>query len=129
MAAVASGEDWLEARNVVDLEHAYHIANEVLLGRLDEEYEAFERQLRAKNEDRADIQLRTLEQHLKQQTEKLQEILQKHRELGRESLVKATQGRLRALEARVEQRRMRIQSGREVRSQSREIAIAIINIW
>jgi hypothetical protein len=80
VAAVASGQDWLEARNVVDLERAYRVANEVRLGHLAEEYEALSRALRARNEDRADVQLRTLEQHLRLQTSRLQETLQKRRD-------------------------------------------------
>lgn len=128
VAAVAQGQDWLEARNVVDLERAYRVANDMLLGHLDEEYEAFSRELRARNEDRADVQLRTLEQHLRLQTARLQETLQKLRARGRDSLVKATEGRIRALEGRVEQQRLRIESRREVRSQSQEIAIAVIGI-
>jgi len=128
VVAVASGQDWLEARNVVDLEHAYRVANDTLFGHLDEEYAAFLRELRARNEDRADVQLRTLEQHLRLQTGRLQETLQKFRARGRESLVKATEGRIRALEGRVELQRLRIESRREVRSQSQEIAIAVIGI-
>jgi superfamily II DNA or RNA helicase len=128
VAAVESGQDWLEARNVVDLELAYNVSNDILFAHLDEEYEAFYRELRARNEDRADVQLRTLEQHLHLQTARLQETLQKHRARGRESLVKATEGRIQALKDRVEQQRLRIESRREVRSQSQETAIAIICI-
>ncbi len=128
VAAVANGEDWIEARNVVDLAQAYAVANEVLLGNLDEEYEDFSRELRARNQDRADIQLHTLEQHLHQQTAKLELIREKHRARGRSSLVRATEGRIKALEGRVEQQRLRIESRREVRSESRDIAIAIVQI-
>ncbi len=128
VAAIAHGEDWLEARNIVDIERAYRVANDVLLGDLDEEYETYTQELRARNEDRADIQLRTLDQHLGQQTAKLEEIRQKHDASGHYSLVKATEGRVRALQHRVGQQRRRIESRRNVRSQSREIAIAIIDI-
>ena len=128
VAAMAKGEDWLEARNVVDLERAHQIANDILFGSLDEEYEAFAGKLKAKNEDRADIQLRTLDQHLRQQTRKLREILEKHRASGRDSLAKATEGRIRALKNRVEQQRMRIEGRRAVSSEPREIAIAIIRV-
>lgn len=127
-AAVADGKDWPEARNVVDLPRAYHVANENLFGYLDDQYQTFDREMRARNEDRADIQLRSLNQHFLGQTERLRETLKVHRAKGRESLVKATEGRMRALEARVSQERLRIESRREVRSQSKEIAIAIIGV-
>jgi len=128
VAAVGHGEDWLEARNLVDLERAYDIANNVLFGKLDDEYEAFAEELIARNEDRIDIQIRTLEQHFWRQNALLEETLEKHRVSGRDTLVKATQGRIRALHNRFEQQRLRIESRREVRSQAQEIAIAIIKV-
>ena len=128
MAAVAHGEDWLEARNVVDLERAYQVANEILFASLDVEYESFERELKARNEDRADIQLQTLDQHLRHQTVRLYEIRENHVASGRDSLAKATEGRIRALQNRVEQQRMRIESRRRFLSDSREIAIAITQV-
>lgn len=127
-AAVGEGDDWLEARNVIDIERAYQIANDVLLGHLDEGYETYGKELRARNEDRADFQLRTLEQHLRRQISKLKDVLERHEARKHYSLVKATEGRIRALENRVDQQRRRIESRREVRSQPREIAIAIIDI-
>lgn len=126
--AVADGKDWVEARNVVDLSRAYEIANDILFGHLDDEYANFDREMRARNDDRADLQLRSLEQHLEAQTARLQETLLAHRAKGREPLAKATEGRIRALRARIEQERLRIESRREVRSQSKEIAIAIIGV-
>lgn len=127
-AAVIHGKDWIEARNVVDLDRAYEIANDSLFGSLDDEYAEFDREMRARNDDRADVQLRTLDQHLQGQTARLRETLQGHRIKGRESLAKATEGRIRALHARVEQERLRIEKRREVRSQAKEIALAIISV-
>ena len=126
--AVAKGEDWPEARNVVDLERAYRVVNDSLFGHLDDEFERFSREIKARNWDRADIQLRTLDQHLEQQTIKLVAIAEVHRARGRESLAKATVGRIKALEGRVRQQRLRIEGRREIRSESREIAIAIIQL-
>ncbi len=126
--AVTIGRDWIEARNVVNIELAYQVANDLLFAHLDEAYDIFEQELRAKNEDRADIQLRTLEEHLTRQKTQLQDIVLKHRERGRDSLVKATEGRIRALGNRVQQQRLRIESRRVVRSTSREIALALIQI-
>ena len=124
--AVARGEDWLEARNVIDLERAYYVANESLFGKLDDEYQLFVQELKARNEDRADIQLRTLEQRYRQQMVKLGEIREKHRTYNRGSLVKATEGRINALKNRVTQQRLKIESQRKIREESRDIAIAII---
>ena len=91
-AAVAHGMEWLEARNVIDLDRAYDVANEYLFGKLDAEYETFVSELRAKNEDRADLQLRSLRQHFQRQMRMLEETLKKHRAARRDGLVKATEG-------------------------------------
>jgi hypothetical protein len=128
VAAVSGGEDWIEARNLVDLKRVYEVVNNMLLGHLDEEYNHFYQELRARNEDRADIQLHTLEQHLQQQTMKLEAICENHRAYRRESLVLATEGRIKALKGRVEQQRILIEKRRVVRSESREITIAIISV-
>jgi superfamily II DNA or RNA helicase len=126
--AVTKGKDWLEARNVVDIECVYQIANDVLLANLDDDYQNYMNELIAKNEDRADIQLQSLEQHLTLQKSRLEEVKQKHSFHGRTALVKATEGRIRALEKRVGQQRLRIKRSRSYKSDSREIAIAIIQL-
>lgn len=127
-AAVSYGEDWLEARNVIDLDRAYYLANEILFGTLEDEFDVFVNDLKAKNEDRADIQLRTLEQHYRRRMEQLEGTLDKHIEMDRTSLIKAIEGQIRALHSRVEQQRFRIESRREVQAEAREIAIAVIQI-
>lgn len=128
MDACEKGKDWLEAQSDVDLNSVYQIANDSLFARLDDEFEEYRQEVIAKNDDRADIQLHTLEQHLEQQNYMLQEVLQKHRLHGRESLARATEGRIQALQSRVEQRRMKIESRRAIRSQSKEIALAVIRV-
>ncbi len=127
-ASIACGADWLEARNTVELKQAFDVANDVLFHKLDTDFEAYTQEMIARNEDRADLQLRTLEQHRKRQLEKLEGVKEKLNEQGRISLVKATEGRIRALEARVEQQRMKIEGCRTVRPHSREIAIAIVEV-
>lgn len=127
-AAVSHGKDWLEVRNVVDLERAHAVANDPLLARLDREYKAYVDELKARNDDRADLQLHTLEQHFQGQKTRLQETAEKHRFAGRASLVSATEGRIRALHRRVEQQRLRIEEGRRIHHDAREIALAVIRV-
>ncbi len=126
--AVDSGRDWLEAINIIDLEQAYFIANDVLYGKLYEDYEVVAQELWAKNEDRADLQLQTLTQHYQRQKLMLHETLDKHRQANRDPLVKATEGRIKALEQRFEQQRLKIEKRRDFTHDAREIAIAIIKI-
>ena len=87
------------------------MANEILFGQLDDEYELFVQELKARNEDRADIQLRNLEQHYERQMAVLRETREKHRAHNREALVKATEGRMRAAENRVKQQRLKLKAG------------------
>ncbi len=127
-ASVTSGTDWLEAPNEVDLDQVFKIANDKLMAKLDDEYEVFEAELRAKNEDRVDIQLKTLDQHLNRQLKKFENVKRTHQINKRHSLVKATEGRIQKLIARVQQQRLEIEKRREVRTEKVEIAIAIIRI-
>ena len=127
-AASVSGTDWLEAPNEVDLDQVFKIANDKLMAKLDDEYEVFEAELRAKNEDRVDIQLKTLDQHLNRQLKKFENVKRTHQINKRHSLVKATEGRIQKLIARVQQQRLGIEKRREVRTEKVEIAIAIIRI-
>ena len=106
----------------------YYVANETLFGKLDNDYKLFAQELRARNEDRADLQLRNLEQHYERQIASLRETREKHHANDREALVKATEGRMRALENRVKQQKLKIESRRAVQSDTREIAIAIIKV-
>lgn len=126
--SISYGEDWLEAENIIDLEKVYDIVNNVLFNNLDEEYYIFLGELTAKNEDRADVQLKSLEQHFDRQKLILEETRKKLVTQRRDQLVKATEGRKRALQSRVEQQRLKIESGRKIFSETKEIAIALINV-
>lgn len=129
VAAITHGEDWIEARNQIDLEHAHHLADNELLAHLDDEFDFYVAESEARNKDRADIQLRTLDRHLAQQRDQLRETREKHlRHHGRSSLVKATDGRITALENRVLHERRKIEERREVSARARAIAIAVIQI-
>ncbi len=126
--AVARGEDWLEAVNIVDMNKIYNISNEILFGKLDREFSIFCEELKAKNEDRADIQLHTLEHHYQNQMSLLENIADKHRSNNRYPLLKATEGRIMALKLRVDQQRLIIKNRRKIKYDSKEIALAIILI-
>jgi superfamily II DNA or RNA helicase len=127
-AAADKGKEWLEAVNTIDLAQAYKVANDTLFCRLFEDYELYAREMWAKNEDRADLQLQALKEHYQRQKQMLNETLVKHQMAARDSLVKATEGRIRALEMRFEQQRMKIESRRSFTHDTREIALAVINI-
>jgi hypothetical protein len=122
------GTDWFEAPSELDLLALGRLADEQLFGQLDEEYEEFAEDIKRRNEDRADLQLRNLQRHLERQRRKLNEIRDRHLAFGRESLVKATQGRLDALEARVERQRLRIDASRRMAQKRDEVVAAVIHV-
>jgi superfamily II DNA or RNA helicase len=128
VTAAMDGSDWLEARNKVDFELAHELANEDLFGELDDRYQVFVDEIRAQNADRAEIQERSLDRHLGSQLGKLTEIAEKHRQAGRDSLVKATQGRIEALKARVDRQRRQINDKSEIRDESQDICVALVEL-
>lgn len=122
------GRDWFEARSNVDLTEAVAIADEELFGNLEEQFEEFVEDIRRQNDDRADLQLRNLERHLDRQQRKLGDVREQHRLKGRDSLVKATEGRIQALANRIEQRRLKIDSQRDVRYRNDEVMVALVHV-
>ncbi len=127
VAAVTEGADWIEGRNTVDLDKAYRKALQ-LFDELYDEFEAQETQIAARNQDRADVQQRNLDAHRKRRIAVLESTRQKHIVKGRQPLVKATEGRMRALENRFEQQRLRIGKRRRMAATNEEVALAIVDI-
>jgi hypothetical protein len=128
VTASQSGEGWLEARREIDPTQAAKIVDQECLGQAEKAFAEYLAEIRFQNEDRADVQERTLEKHLFNQKDKLIEVRNKHREKGRDSLVRATDGRIQALEGRVEQRRHEIASRREVRASTQDVCIGVIDV-
>jgi len=127
--AIAKGEEWLEAKGAVgiDLEAAAETAVE-LYADGNERYKDFVRRATDENEDRVNVQLAALGRHLDNQMRKLEETRQRLLVAGRRSLAKATDGRIARLRERVEIRRKRIESGREVRARADLICVGLIEV-
>ncbi len=125
---VSEGKDWLEVSSEINFRHAEQVASDILFAKLWDDYEEFEARLKERNEDRADLQIQMLDRHLENQVTKLQDILENHEAKGRLALAEATRGRVRALENRVEQQRMRINEHKNMRSNSEDIGLAIVSV-
>jgi len=126
--AAMKGVDWPQARALVDVDMAYDVANNELFAELSFLYENYVQEIQAQNEDRIDVQLNTLNQHLENQREKLKLIRDRHMVAGRASLVKATEGRVKALEERVKIKSRELESHRKLRHGYEEICLALIHI-
>jgi len=128
VVAGSCGNDWPGARAALELPDLAATVSERCIGLLDAAFEEYVAELRRENEDRADVQERMLEQHHQNQRTKLEEVLDKHRQYGRAGLVRATEGRLRALETRVERRRKEIAERRELRQRNDDVCVGVIEV-
>ena len=58
----------------------------------------------------------------------LEQVRQRHISRGRDTLVKATEGRMQALKARVERRRLQIEDGRRLEHRKDEICVGLLRL-
>lgn len=99
-AARLHGTDWLEAANQVQLEEIAERLDQLEV-HLAEAYSRASKRKQDENSDRLMFQLHGIEQHLANRLRVLQATRNRHEELGRHSLAKATQGRIDKLAARM----------------------------
>jgi ERCC4-related helicase len=125
--AARNGEDWLSAANRTDLNMAINKVG-ICLSRSEEKYHNYIEKIQHENNDRADIQEKSLIAHQERQFEKLNHIMEKQKAQGNENIVRMTQGRINALQARVQQKMLGIKSQREIKHHKQEICIGLINI-
>jgi superfamily II DNA or RNA helicase len=125
--AALHGHDWLEASNLVDCAEAAKIA-EHLLTYSDDRYANYVRQKEAENNDRADLQEKTLDQHLANQLNTLEGIRTTHLQNNRLSLTKATEAKMNTLKEKVKQRKLQIKGRRELKSRKDEMCIGLIEV-
>lgn len=127
VAAARRGGDWLSATNLVDFEKAVETA-ERCSSELHGRYEQYVRQVENENNDRADLQEKTVIRHRDRQLEVLASIRQRHFYRGFDSLVRATEGRIAALENRMERKLLEIQRGRELKHHRHEVCIGLVRV-
>ena len=125
--AATHGSDWLSAPNTIDLGDA-RILSEKCLMRSIRAYERFVTDTENENNDRADLQLASLERHSQRQLEVLGQVLQGHRDKNRAALTKATEGRISKLKERVSWKTRDIESNREISRSRRDICVGIVRV-
>jgi superfamily II DNA or RNA helicase len=128
ISAAMHGTEWPEGRTEIDVDLAYEISNDELLFQLSDEFEVFLKDMNAQNEDRIQLQERTLKNHLEIQRGKLNETKRKHIHANRESLAKATDGKIRKLEDSVNRQQAAINSNRNPSYRSDEVCVAIVRV-
>jgi hypothetical protein len=128
LSATLHGKDWLEARSTIALDRAADLAWNFCLPHSDRKYDEYVTEMQNKNADRADIQEKTLDRHLKNQLAKLNDVLEKHKRLGRDSLAKATEGKMIKLKNRVERKMIEIRQRREIFHSKDLICTGIVKV-
>ena len=127
-AAVEQGNPWHAAGGTLDLDGALS-SIESCIERADCAFDEYRDDLERENDDRADVQQNLLDEHHLAQRTSLEKVLHDYRERGQHRLVPATEGRLRALEARTERRRRDIEARRKLKYSPPEVmCVGIINI-
>lgn len=99
-AARLNGKDWLEATHQVQSAVIAECLDQLEV-HLADAYERASRRKQDENADRLMFQLHGIEQHLVNRLQVLQGTRNRHIQLGRHSLAKATQGRIDKLTARM----------------------------
>lgn len=128
---------WPEAASELLTEDVAELCEGALLDRLAVRFAIERSVLQAERQDRASIQLRTLEQRLKHDLLKQREIVDRNREALRlrteneakaKSQIAMAEGKIRTLEERASQRRAAIARSDELTAEEEQLALAVIEV-
>lgn len=125
--AARQSNDWLSAKNEIDLDVAKEEVCTCQL-RCDDSFDEFAKSITHENNDRADIQERTLRQHLENQLIRFQDVFHSHIFHGRDSLAKATQARIDKLKSILAFKLKEISERRNIQPLQQEICIGLIKV-
>ncbi len=126
--AGALGQDWLSAATAVRFEDVSAVAEDRCLEASHQAYSKRVAELRAQNEDRVQIQERTLDQRLHDERSGIEEVIRRHREQKRDHLIPMNEGRIRALEERIERKRREIAAHRDFEHHSEDICVGVLHV-
>jgi superfamily II DNA or RNA helicase len=126
-AARVFATDWLEASGA---EENSGLAEQLdlLEDSLEQRFKAAVQRKQDENSDRAMFQLHGLDQHLRIRLQTLESTLQRHVEFKRPGLVKATQGRIDKLKARMEMRREQILRQQRITPSNHFVCCGLIEV-
>ncbi|MEK0083686.1 SNF2-related protein [Benzoatithermus flavus] len=130
LAAAEHGSLWPGAEAEIDTAAVADDCETILLDGLQARFDDERRARGAEQEDRASIQLRTLERREKEQVGRLRELIGRQRRDQRVkgSIIAANEGKLRKLEEAIAARRREIEEQRSISSQREFLIVAVIRI-
>lgn len=121
------GHDWIEAPNLVTAQVA-SICLDRLEMHLEEAYQRAKKRKQDENSDRLMFQLHGIDQHLKQRLQMLEGVRLQHELLGRAGLVKATQGRIDKLRARMGLKQEQILRRERLQPDDAPVCVGLIRV-
>ena len=121
------GKDWLAAANMINLSQVARTIGECV-DEAEKRYNNYVQEIEFENNDRADVQEKSTRRHWERQRKKQEEILKKHRELGRERLIPAVQGNIDKISETMKQRLNEIETKREPKHSKQELCMGIIRV-
>jgi hypothetical protein len=126
--AASDGRAWPSAAAEHDCSEVAKTAEQELLKRGGEAFEAHVRKVRAQNDDLADAQLRSLEAHLTHQRDKHEQLRARFLERGNLGLAQVQVGNIERLTARVQRERLRITQRRQLRASFDDVSVGIVRV-
>lgn len=121
------GTDWVEAQNLIQGKLAC-AALDVLDMHLDQAYQRAKRRKQDENADRLMFQVHGIDQHLQRSLTTLEAVRARHIALNRGGLVKATQGRIDKLRARMGLKRERVMQRERIVPDSDLICAGLLRV-
>ena len=125
--AAKVGIDWLSAANELNIENLVPILEDCQES-AEKRYSDYITFLQNENNDRADLQEKTLKLHMDRQREKLLMILKKHEEMGRIQMLAPTRGQLEKMETKVRDKLRLIEDRRKLQHHRKEVCVGIIRV-
>ena len=121
------GMEWRTAKLDVDRDWAYNAFHRCQ-AKLDEDYERVHKDRKNDNDDRIDLQVRTLKRRAARRLARMQEVLQRHREYGRKGLALATEAKIDNIRERRDTEIAQRESRRGFTSRSEEMCLGVIRV-
>lgn len=126
-SAARAGTDWLSAANEINISLLTPIL-EQCMDAAEKKYAEYVAVVENENNDRADLQEKTLKLHLERQRDKLNGVLQKHQERGNFKMVAPTRGQIEKMETRVKDRLRSIQESRSLQHHKKDVCLGVIRV-
>jgi len=127
--ASTEGSYWSEAAMDMDLDEVGGQCDEMLFqGELGRGFDLFVQERSAENDDRADVQLRTLERHREQWLEIRERVIAGHKAASRDGLARAVEAQVRAFEDKCARRREEIERARQLEPSTEDIAVVLVRV-